>query len=171
MTASPGQIALRKFDHDEARDRHAKGEGIAPLAREYGVAWAAVARVVDERVRRKMHAQSLANLERRRMPCRGGCGVLVWQHGPRRTGYCPQCLGEKRNVVNHGTESEYRDGCRCPLCTQAASEAKRQRRLRARVPCSHGCGTMVEGNNRRDMTKPPECLPCALKRIHSSAGA
>lgn len=175
MTAKPGQIARRKFDHDEARRRHQAGESIADLAREMGVTWAGMARVVDARVGRQMDAQCVRNIERRREPCRGGCGRLVWMHTHGRSGYCPRCLAEKRRQESgpqHGTENEYTHwGCRCGPCRLAASEAKRQRRLRTRVPCSHGCGTLVDSINRRDNTKPPECRECVLKRVHAAQKA
>jgi hypothetical protein len=66
----------------------------------------------------------------------------------------------------HGTESRYRSGrCRCGECRRAATAAKRRRREASRVPCSHGCGTLVDGINRRNPDKPPECQPCAMRRV------
>ncbi len=132
MTARPGQIALRKFDHDEAVARHAAGEAVSALAREYGVSLTAVYRVVDPRVRERMYAQSQKSLERRRMPCKGGCGVLVWPHGARTTGYCNSCYGDKlreKTGPQHGTEVEYTYWkCRCVSCTAASRDARARRR-------------------------------------------
>lgn len=159
-----GHRYRRKFDHEDAQVRYAAGETIAALAREYGVAWAAVQRVVNPAVRKRMDAQSLAYIDSCRIPCLGGCAKLVWMHGKGRTGYCAQCLGEKNNVVRHGTENEYTQGCRCHPCLAAATEAKRVRRAATKVPCSHGCGTMVDGNNRRDNSKPFECRSCYHRR-------
>lgn len=160
-----GQTYVCKFDHEEARARFALGEETASIARGYGVSWSAVKRVVDPQTRKKMDARARANIEARRVPCRGGCARLVWMHGARpRTGYCPKCLGEKTNVVRHGTETEYSQGCRCGKCLTAASAAKRRRRENSRIPCSHGCGTLVDGINRGWPDKPPECRPCYYKR-------
>lgn len=136
MTVSPGYLARRKFDHDDAQRRHAAGEKIAALAREYGVSWTAVARVVDPELRQKMATHCTANLERRRTPCLGGCGARVWIHHAGHSGYCPKCLGEKRRAENgpqHGTVNEYRLGCRCGECRRASNEARRDRRIRARA--------------------------------------
>lgn len=69
-------------------------------------------------------------------------------------------------TAKHGTETYYQKyGCRCDACMAAAREAKRRRRERSRVPCSHGCGRLVDGINRRNPDKPPECPPCATQRI------
>lgn len=80
---------------------------------------------------------------------------------------CRACDDAQR-AVEHGTEGRYRGGCRCEDCRTAASAKKRERRLASRVPCSHGCGTLVDSLNRRSPEKPPECRPCAMKRIHST---
>lgn len=66
----------------------------------------------------------------------------------------------------HGTESGYRNrGCRCDYCRWAATLARRERRLRSRVPCEQ-CGTMVDSQDRRDPGKRYECHPCAISRIN-----
>lgn len=161
--------APRVFDHDEARRRHEAGESAAKIARDVGVSATAVLRAVNPAVRARMDAYSRSFLERMRTPCRGGCRRLVWTYATASSGYCRACYAEKfRRKVQHGTETEYRNhGCRCEACTRAASAAKRRRRERSRVPCSHGCGTLVDSINRRDPNKPPECLACALRRIHA----
>lgn len=46
----------RKFDHDEARRRHAAGESYVSIARDLGVAPTAVARACDWRIRASMDA-------------------------------------------------------------------------------------------------------------------
>jgi hypothetical protein len=51
-------------------------------------------------------------------------------------------------------------------CRPCSTETKREWRERNRVPCSHGCGTLVEAKNRRDPTKPHECQVCSRRRIH-----
>lgn len=158
--APPGQVARRRFDHEEAIRRYQNGEIIHRLAREYGVTDAAVRRVVNPEVRAKMHAAAAEFLASQRQPCVGGCGRLVWMHGPRpKTGLCQRCYAAKlraEHVPQHGTENEYKLGCRCGACTAAITALRRERRHRTRVPCSHGCGTMVDRNPHKD----PECLPC-----------
>jgi hypothetical protein len=67
-------------------------------------------------------------------------------------------------AADHGTESKYSAGCRCDECREAATAAKRRRREAARVPCSNGCGRMVEGINRRSAVKAPLCRVCANER-------
>jgi hypothetical protein len=79
---------------------------------------------------------------------------------------CRACYDRER-AADHGTESRYTGGCRCDACRQAGSEAKRQRRIASRVPCSHGCGAMVDWINRRDPRKLPECRPCSNARINA----
>lgn len=77
----------------------------------------------------------------------------------------------KAELRNHGTEVRYNGGCRCEHCRAAASDAKRFRRLKSRVPCSHGCGAMVDSINRRNPEKPPECRPCSIRRVHAERKA
>jgi hypothetical protein len=118
----------RKFDHDEARRRHAVGESVASIARSCGVSHGAVACVVDpaknarrrERSKRWMH-------ENYRVRCAGGCGTVVWK-APDRSGYCIPCAGELRRTAEHGTESKYSQGCRCDECRVASVAARRARR-------------------------------------------
>lgn len=160
----------RKFDWDEARRLRAEGLTYREIGERLGVSHHAVNCACDAAVRMRKRADTKRRLEASRVPCRGGCGVLVWMQGGR-SGYCLSCLGERRRVVRHGTENEYRQGCRCEPCRLAASEAKRRRREQSRVPCSHGCGTLVDSINRRSPDKPPECRPCALRRIHAERRA
>ena len=162
-----GRVYRRRFDHDDAVVRYRRGESVASIARLYGVSDRAVRRVLFPRVRRRMDALARRQIELRRVPCRGGCGTLVYTHqaNERRTGYCQRCLAEKAAESRpHGTENSYRYGCRCKLCREAASEAKRLRRLKTKMPCSHGCGRLVDTINRRYPDKPLECRPCSLAR-------
>lgn len=99
--------------------------------------------------------------------------------GPYRTDPCPECGNPKTPVsarcrdcenaereAPHGTESRY-SRCGCEECRAAAAEARRERRHAARVPCSHGCGTLVDSYNYHYPEKPPECRPCAMRRVHA----
>ena len=134
MTAKPGQIALRKFDHDDARVRYASGETLTALAHRYGVSLTAVKRVVDPVTNLRMAEAQLLRLEKMRKPCLGGCGRLVWQHGRQASGYCPTCHGLRIRKATHGTEHYYlRRKCRCELCRAASAAARRERRAKAKV--------------------------------------
>lgn len=155
----------RSFDYDEAKRLRADGLTYAEIGKRLGVSGNAAAMACDPAFRKRQLAAAKKGIENARHPCFGGCGALVWGHISGRTGYCPTCLGARRNIVRHGTETEYSQGCRCEPCRLAASAAKRRRRVNSRVPCSHGCGTLVDSINRSDNTKPLECHRCANKRI------
>jgi hypothetical protein len=164
----------RAFDWDEAKRLRAQGLTYREIGERLGVSGQSVMCACDAAVRRRHRAQSRTLHESYRDPCRGGCGVLVSYRGLKpSTGYCKECWAERVRFEaemrdSHGTESRYTKlGCRCALCRAAASEAKRKRRERSRVPCSHGCGTLVDAINRRNPGKPPECQPCAMRRIHA----
>lgn len=160
----------RKFDHDEAIRLHAKGMSLAEIGRRLGASDTSVSRAVNPDYRERADAKAIERLRSQRQPCKGGCGKLVWTHtkghnGKPRTGYCTACFVEHERPIKHGTESGYDRKCRCHLCRQAATVAKRRRRQKTRVPCSHGCGRMVDSINRRDPGKPPECRPCSHRRV------
>lgn len=163
----------RRFDHDEAYARWQAGETFAQLALAYGVTTQAIRYLVKMRQpggRDEINTYQREYQRRvRRKPCVRGCGRLAWS-GPGRTGICNACARADQTAAaeaqeNHGTETRYCFGCRCVQCTAAARDAKRRRREAAKVPCSHGCGTMVHGINRDYPDKPPECQRCAMKRI------
>lgn len=139
--------APRKFDHDEARRLRAEGMTYTELARRMGVNFTAVKRVCDEEVRKRMDAEAARwTRDNSRIPCRGGCGRLVWMHQPGRSGYCPTCFGQKITEANgpmHGTPTGYGSirRCRCEDCRRAATEAKRRFRESRKVPCVR-CGEL-----------------------------
>lgn len=97
---------------------------------------------------------------------------------------CPSCGGPKRVIAAlcqacwnaereppHGTEGQYNKGCGCDECRQAAAAARRARRAATKVPCSHGCGTMVDSTDRRYPEKPYECRSCAARRLRAEQKA
>lgn len=117
----------RSFDYDEARRLHALGLSYVEIGNRLGVSDTSVARACDAGYRRRQYANARANIEALKHPCFGGCGRLVWGH-TEGSGYCLACLGERRNVERHGTETEYVQGCRCKACTDASTAARRLRR-------------------------------------------
>jgi hypothetical protein len=164
-----------KFDHDEAYARWQAGETFAELALAYDVTDSAVYQVVKRRDPEWVAAHNRYHREWQRknyrQPCVRGCGRLAWWT-VRTNGRCRECFHAERRAEadardNHGTESRYSRGCRCPECRAQASDAKRRRREASRVPCSHGCGTLVDSINRSNPEKPPECNPCCLKRLRA----
>jgi hypothetical protein len=161
----------RSFDYSEAQALRAQGLSYREIGERLGVSGNSVARACDPAYRRRQSESARRVTEGYRDPCRGGCGVLVTYRGLKpSTGYCIDCWHERVRFAaemrdNHGTESRYRLGCRCLACRRAASEAKRRRREQSRVPCAT-CGTPVNSINRRFPDKPPECRPCAMRRIH-----
>jgi hypothetical protein len=159
----------RKFDYDEARKMYATGRfTMTEVARRFGVSRPAMWRVLDDEHRERADAESRRRTrERYLQPCIDGCETLTWAI-PGRVGRCPACTAKLRRTAEHGTESRYSSGCRCDRCRRAASDAKRQRRIATRVPCSHGCGTLVDSINRRQPDKPPECVPCANVRVQAA---
>lgn len=164
----------RSFDWDEAQRLRAAGLTYVEIGRRLGVSANSVACACDPAFRARQRAASRRLHDLYREPCRGGCGVLVRYRGQSATtGYCIDCWRDRIRFEaemrdNHGTETRYVSiGCRCAACTAAATEAKRRRRERSRVLCSHGCGRSVVSINRPDPDKPFECLPCANARIRA----
>lgn len=94
-------------------------------------------------------------------PC-PACGKPKWVL----SALCRECMNAAREAP-HGTEVRYKR-CGCDECRQASAAARRRRREASRVPCTHGCGTMVDPYNSCYPGKPPECRACAMKRINAA---
>jgi hypothetical protein len=150
---------LRKFDHDEARKRHASGESVAALAREYGVTWSAVQRVVDPITRERAALSSAARFARhgnrsQYWPCpecggRARKGHLCRRcHLARLRGgrdlfdkdgrmLCTRC-GEYRPADEFGWRSHTKApdrGFRRSTCRRCETQIRRAYRERCKVPC------------------------------------
>lgn len=160
----------RTFDWDEAKRRYEAGETQTALAEEYGVSTRAVWWACHPDKYKASFARSAVWLREHRVPCRGNCGKLVYMHSThwssgghrgKRSGLCMQCLAkQQREQAIHGSEGVYK-WCRCDLCRIAASTERAVRRERSKIPCSHGCGTLVH----KPVGKSPECHPCSVKRL------
>lgn len=92
----------RRFDHDEARARHAGGEAVNALAREYGVTFNAVNFVVDPEARAR---NAKAVYEMNHVPCEecGEPSLRVTHAAKRDTNpdgrqLCAKCRGRVRRT-------------------------------------------------------------------------
>jgi hypothetical protein len=167
----------RKFDHDEARRRHAAGEGVAALARDYGVSYTAVQEVVDSAFRERAAERSRISQHTTCERCGAEC--LKETHRARRSGVrrlCRRCImRERRECVRvdeqtgkvlevycstckswkppdaFGRGSRYKDlreGGFHSGCRPCLTKMRQEYRERHKVACAGGCGRMVEGKGR-----------------------
>lgn len=94
-----GRIYVRKFDHEEAVSRHKAGESIGALAREYGVSYAAVWRVVTPGYKEHDIAKNRAWRRGICQNCRGPAMRLVSAkkiHNPDGRTLCARCRSRER---------------------------------------------------------------------------
>lgn len=93
-----GRIYQRRFDHDEMKRLRAEDPERwthTALAEHFGVSTSRIKQLLDPKLMEKANKATLEYARRKRKPCLGGCGTLVWAHGRRaRTGYCNSCLDE-----------------------------------------------------------------------------
>lgn len=98
------RVYVHKFDHANARARHAAGETIAALAREYGVSWQAVKLACDDHERALYSARSVAHM--RSGFCRdcgkGGCRPASSVDGVRNHGRCRKCADKHAAKARSG---------------------------------------------------------------------
>lgn len=175
--AKGGRVYQRKFDHDEARVRHAAGESIRSLARNYGVSEAAVGRVVNPGTNARMRLISRANI------MSGTCERCGVQGITKTSRWCRTCWAlEKNESVRPGEllcsrcstwkldDEFYRNRMerfrrgRHRLCKTCNNKARRDYRMRMKVPCP-GCGqptSPVGSSDRR--TSIGFCRKCQLDR-------
>lgn len=93
-----GRIYARKFDHDEARARHAAGESVSALAEAYGVTYNAVDRVVKPG-RLEIEARARARYTEKQV-C-DVCGGRAWKQAQRTDdgrNLCRSCRGKERRT-------------------------------------------------------------------------
>lgn len=185
-----GRAYQRKFDHDDALRRYADGASVNGLATEYGVSWAAVARVVIPGKRVRMDAATRAHWLRVCEDCRGpavhndsghtakdgrilcrACRGLAsrtrFETTPGGVVVAATCFECKRvlpldEFSNGPKYHDVRRGGVHSNCRECATTLRQAYRIARKVPCSHGCGTLVCHEQRK--VKPPECRPCFLTR-------
>ena len=174
----------RKFDWDEAKRLHEAGLSYAVIGDRFGVSPTAIARACREDLRRAMAERLRQYQQSGTCPDCGGVATRVYGVGQRR---CRKCFAISRtesvratmlrciicrkwkhdDAFPHDKRRGYRRG-RHRQCTVCNTAAKRAWREKNKVECSHGCGTMVNGKNRDNPDKPPECRPCSLERIRTA---
>ncbi len=145
-----GRVYEWAFDHDAARELRARGLGYSTIADQFGVSDAAVRRVCDAEAKKRMEARSQKWIrENKRPPCRGGCGRLVWMVDQTRTGFCRDCLAERRAAKHVRADS-----LRCTKCGEWKPDdaftvvAGRKIRRGRRSNCRQ-CDTAARGAYRR----------------------
>jgi len=97
------RVYYREFDHDEARRLRAedpKRWSYRALAEHFDVSYTAVQRLFNAHAEERLNRHTLRWARRRRRPCLGGCGTLVWAHTKNRTGYCLRCIGAQFAAAN-----------------------------------------------------------------------
>lgn len=176
----------RLFDYDEAKRLRADGLTYQAIADRFGVSNSAVALAVNDAAREI--ANERANAWQRRGVCIdcGGqctrtagtpahrcktCAALAKATSVREDELqCMKCREWKPDAgfPSNRAESGVRRG-RHDQCRPCLTEAKREWRERTRVPCSYGCGRLVEGKNRRTPGKPPACFYCATSHRRVAA--
>jgi hypothetical protein len=174
------RVYTRKFDWDEARRLYDGGLSYAAIGVRLGVSHGAVYFALNEAARKRMAAR---NSQWQREGVCAECGTGCSRNASRKVTRCSVCANKRRAT----TVRENELSCRCckewkpynafPMggnharsgrhhdCRVCLTEAKRAWRERNRVPCSHGCGSMVDAKNRLNPDKPHECHSCAMQRI------
>lgn len=177
VSAKRNRAYRRKFPHEEAVARFEAGERIPKLAREYGVTWAAVSRVVDPFVRARMDAQT------KRWVASGVCENCGKEGIGRHNRRCRACFNDDQatsvrpdtlkcrrcdqwlpdtSFPRNRAETRRRRG-RHSTCRTCGTAARRNYRERRKVPCP-GCGQPTappntEGRRRQDNPYCNHCTP------------
>lgn len=167
VSTKRNRIYQRKFDHDEARIRHAAGESLSALAREYGVTQAAVKRIVDAEHRAAMDSriqrwmmggvcrdcgkQGVSRQKARCKKCASQAAATSVRPGELWCSRCQQWLPDES--FPHGDKTKARRG-RHQYCRQCNTAARRQYREKVKVPCER-CGRPClppseKGHNKSD---------------------
>jgi hypothetical protein len=173
------RVYVTKFDHDEARARHAAGEKIGTLAREYGVAWASVGRVVDPAFRAKFDGASYAWIRAGVCP---DCGGPATRLGKSRQHRCMECSAKALATTARDGElqcshcHEWKPDASFPRdrshkigrrgrhasCRACQAELRRRSRHARRVPCVNCGGPASHPDDSRGRTG--LCFDCSRRR-------
>lgn len=175
------RVYERRFDYDEAKRLREEGLTYQQIASRFGVTDSAVYWAVNDGAREAMIAR---HGEWQRGGTCVDCGSPCSRNRSRRHERCHACASLARatsvrpNELRCRTCHEWKPDEGFPggerpngarrgrhgQCRSCLTEAKRAWRERNKVPCSHGCGAMVDGKNRSNPHKPPECKSCANRR-------
>lgn len=172
----------RTFDYHEARRLRAEGVTYQAIADKFGVSDSAVYLAVNPDARAKMIERG-GEWQRRGIciKCGGPCTRTAGQPAHRcrrcfaidmavsvREGelQCVKCRDWKPDTEFPRSRAEPARRGRHSQCRACTTEAKRIYREKTKVPCSGGCGTLVTTVDRRDKSKPPRCLPCAMQAVY-----
>lgn len=175
------RIYSRKFDHDEARRlRVMQGWSYARLARHFGVSRAAVARVVNPDVRRRM--QEYTDRWVMGGECRACGGPCARNHRD----YCRKCASERSRTRYRYDELGQLASLRCTTCKQwkspetfpsnrtrpfakhhecreCGTKARQAYRERHKVPCTFCGAPCLPPKEKATNGAPfPRCRPCFL---------
>lgn len=183
---SNGRVYQRKFDHDEARARHAASETVIQLARQYGVKEVAVRRVVDARVRARMYATgSRFSMSATCVDCGRRCARYRTGEGVRQEPRCATCAARARRtsvrdadlycsscekwLPDHAFPHNSHKNCRARrgrhrTCRGCLTAQRRAYRAARKVPCA-SCGRPrlapnETGAERRGSKDTGLCLSC-----------
>lgn len=175
------RVYVRKFDWDEARARREAGESYAAIARALGVSATAIRFACDPgEYARARRGNALFQRSGVCVDCGGACSRNC-SRPVSRCGRCAalalvtsvrpdalQCVGcreWKPDDAFPSNRAEPHRRNRHGQCRACQTRNKRAYRERTRVPCSTGCGRMVNTADRADKTKPLFCHPCAMRRV------
>lgn len=123
------RVYPRKFDHDEAKRLRAENPSLwtyQALADHFGVSDSAIIRVVNPEQAARMYKHTLEAARRKRVPCKGGCGRLVWMTTPDRTGLCQKCL-----AIEHASVNVRETELRCTRCGEWKPDSEFSKASRA----------------------------------------
>lgn len=172
----------RSFDWDEARRLRMAGWTYTSIGEHLGVSLQSVRMACDDGARERQRQRMHENDYWRTGSCID-CGAPVTKYRP--GSRCRSCdTKNKATTVRDDTllctrcdrwlpDADFPQKSTSPsrrgrhhLCRSCQTVEKREYRERTRQPCS-SCGIPVDAVNRRDRTKPLECLPCAMQRVHA----
>lgn len=164
ISTKNNRVYQRRFDHDEAQELRAQGWSYPLLADRFGVSVAAVYRICNPEFEERQRKRHAAWLRKKRHPCSGGCGRLVWMHGTTRSGYCPRCV-KALDVAADVRESELR----CTKCRRwkPDEEFPRYKGVHARRGRNGWCRSCCAAARREHRRLRPDIEQAAIARKRS----
>ncbi len=147
VSAKRNRVYARKFDHDEARRLVQAGASYQEVASMFGVTYAAVRRVVDPRVRRKMDEATRRQFEYVCEDCGGLCTHnFSSKRGNHDRVVCKACAVERRREDELLKRLDDEGNLRCGRCHE--HKPVEAFRMRATGFPNHTCKACVNGKRR-----------------------